>query len=140
MNDTFDVTNYSEIHMLLKRMGEHAHFIKHTISYYEYEDSVLNEFLALHEELLEKSGLREFQKVDVNNKSRATRITTYVIAGKRGSGCIEMNGGASLFAEKGDKIHILAYGIIRARRRFKTRIITTDENNKIIDIEEYINK
>lgn len=59
--------------------------------------------------LMEAAGFLPFERVEVNNSSNGSRITTYVIPGEKGSGCVKMNGGAALHAKVGDKVHVLSY-------------------------------
>ncbi len=58
--------------------------------------------------LLEKSGIRPFQFVNVDNLSNGTLWQTYTMAGKRGSGIICLNGPPARHFQPGDKVIILA--------------------------------
>lgn len=66
--------------------------------------------ITIGSDLLTRSGIVQYQKVDVNNKNNGSRITTYVIKGKPGE--IQLNGAAARFAEEGDIVHINAYSSI----------------------------
>jgi len=94
----------------------------------EYQGSI-----TLDPDLMDAAGLHPYEKVDVNNSSRGTRITTYVLPGKRGSGDVCLNGGASLHGRFGDKVHVLSYCSIPVEnaRYYKPIIVHTDENNKV---------
>lgn len=63
--------------------------------------------VTIGSDLMEQTGIIEYQKVDVNNKNNMSRITTYVITGKPGE--LQLNGAAARFAEEGDVVHINAY-------------------------------
>ena len=87
--------------------------------------------ITIDEDLMDAAGLREYEKVEVNGATTPSRINTYVIKGKRGSGCIEMNGGASLHFKKGDEVHVLCFMEIDEKDGHNTLIVTTDKENKI---------
>lgn len=70
----------------------------------DYEGSIL-----LDEEYMEKAGILPYEEVHVLNLNAGTRIITYAIKGKRGSGCVELNGPAARHGMVGDEIMILTY-------------------------------
>ena len=51
--------------------------------------------ITIDEDLVEKSGLKCWEKVLVVSNTTGERLETYVILGKRGSGTICMNGAAA---------------------------------------------
>ena len=65
--------------------------------------------ITVDEDLLDKSGITEYQKVQIVNINNGERLETYTIAGARGSGIICLNGAAARCVQKGDKIIIMAY-------------------------------
>jgi len=82
---------------------------------------------------LDAANLHEWELVHINNATKGTRIITYILKGERGRGCVCMNGGASLHADVGDKIHILSFCHISAEaaKTHKPLIILTDEDNRV---------
>ena len=50
---------------------------------------------AIDENLVELSGLREFEKIEIYNVDNGERFSTYVILADAGSGTISMNGAAA---------------------------------------------
>lgn len=58
-------------------------------------------------ELLEKSKIDAYQKVDVINLNTGNRWTTYAVPGSKGS--FELNGGGARLGEIGDKCVVIAY-------------------------------
>jgi aspartate 1-decarboxylase len=60
--------------------------------------------------LLEQSGIRPYQYVNITNVSNGVFWQTYVMAGKRGRGDICLNGPPARHFQKGDKIIVLAEG------------------------------
>ena len=63
--------------------------------------------ITVDETLLEKSGIREYQKVQVVDINNGARLETYTIAGERDSGVICLNGAAARLASAGDKVIIM---------------------------------
>ena len=94
--------------------------------------------IALPDELIEAAGLKLFEQVHVNNLTNGNRIVTYVVRSKK-EGFVSLNGAASWLFNKGDKIHILAYGYFEEEdaQNFEPRIIYTNENNKVIEAKAY---
>jgi aspartate 1-decarboxylase len=89
--------------------------------------------IAIDAELMQEAQLREYQKVEIYNISNGNRFSTYVIAGKKGSGDIILNGAAARLASKGDKIIIAAYALIDERElnSLNSMIILMKDNNEI---------
>jgi len=90
--------------------------------------------ITLDPDLITAGGFFPYEKVEVNNSTRGTRINTYIIPGKAGSGEVCLNGGAALHGKVGDKVHVLAYCSISRKEAPHHRpiIVHTDENNKVI--------
>lgn len=65
--------------------------------------------ITIDQNLLEASGIREHEKVQVVNITNGQRFETYVIVGERGKGDICLNGACARLAEIDDKIIIIAY-------------------------------
>lgn len=95
--------------------------------------------IALPDELIEASGLKLFEQVHVNNINNGNRIITYVIRSKR-DGFVSVNGAASRKFNKGDKIHVLAFGYFDKEKEaedYEPLIVHADENNKLKDVKKY---
>ncbi len=71
----------------------------------DYEGSV-----AIDEVLMEASGIREFEQVQIYNITNGSRFTTYAIKGE--SGAISINGAAAHMAAKGDVVIIASYYVL----------------------------
>jgi len=93
----------------------------------EYEGS-----LTLDPLLMKAAELHPYERVEVNGVNSCERIVTYVIPGKRGSGCVELNGGAANFFDKGDHVHVNCFAFTEYPKGVETIIVRTDENNKVI--------
>jgi aspartate 1-decarboxylase len=82
------------------------HRVKVTHADLHYEGSC-----GIDENLLDASGLRPFQHIDIYNVSNGERFTTYVIKAPRGSGDITLNGAAARKAMVGDILIICGYSL-----------------------------
>jgi len=93
-----------------------------------YEGSV-----GIDRALLLKSNIFVNEKVQVVNFNNGARLETYVIEEKENSGTIALYGPAARQAEVGDKVCIIAYGIIEDNQAqlIKPQIILLDDKNKI---------
>ena len=74
------------------------------------------------------------ERVQIANLNNGSRIETYVMEGRRGSGVICMNGGAARWAQRGDKIIIISYGLLdtASARQHKPKVIFVNEKNKLL--------
>ena len=93
-----------------------------------YEGSI-----TVDESILEAVGIIAGEKVEILNLNNGTRIETYTIAGKSGSGAICLNGPAARSGVVGDKVIILSYALVDAKeaKGTKTKVVYLDEKNKI---------
>lgn len=95
--------------------------------------------ITVDEELLEKSGILEYQKVQIVDINNGSRFETYTICGKRGSGIICLNGAAARCVQKGDKIIIMAYADMTPEEAAKNSpmVLFLDDDNSIHKITRY---
>jgi aspartate 1-decarboxylase len=71
--------------------------------------------ITIDEALLEQSGIRPYQYVNITNVSNGVFWQTYVMPGRRGQGDICLNGPPARHFHKGDKVIILAEGFFEPR-------------------------
>ena len=92
--------------------------------------------ITIDEDLMERSGILNNQKVQVVNVTNGNRLETYAIPGERGSGVICLNGAAAHKADKGDIVIIIAYAIMdyEEAKTHIPNVVHVDENNKEIKI------
>jgi len=96
--------------------------------------------ITIDSELLEKSGIYEYEKVQVVNINNGQRFETYTIKGEPGSGVICLNGAAAWCGKAGDKVIIMAYTDVTPEEALdlKPNVVFVDENNKISRIANYL--
>jgi aspartate 1-decarboxylase len=68
--------------------------------------------LTVDRNLMELAGLIPNEQVHCVNLQNGARFETYVIEGKAGSGIIGANGGAARMCVEGDKLLVIAYGLL----------------------------
>jgi aspartate 1-decarboxylase len=86
--------------------------------------------ITIDEELIEKAGLWPGEKVLIVSNTTGARLETYVIAGPRGSGTIQMNGAAAHVIKRGEEIIIL--GFEWSDRPVEPKNVLVDENNRFV--------
>ena len=72
----------------------------------EYEGSI-----TIDEDYLERAGILPNEEVHVLNVDTGSRLITYAIKGKRGTGIIELNGPAARLGMVGDRVMVLSYAM-----------------------------
>lgn len=86
---------------------------------------------GIDEELLEASGIREFQHLEIYNVENGERFTTYAIKSPRGSREICLNGAAARRAAVGDHLIICAYSDFEEAElaEYRPLVVSVDEDN-----------
>lgn len=89
--------------------------------------------ITLDEDLLDAANLIENEKVQVVNVNNGSRIETYIIKGKRGSGVCCLNGPAARQGAVGDIVIVISYASMsfEEAKKFKPWIIFPAQGNKI---------
>ncbi len=95
--------------------------------------------ITIDQDLMDAAGILEYEKVQVADVERGTRLETYVISGEPGSGVICLNGAAAHLVTPGDKVIIMCYAQMTPEeaRVSKPRVVFVDEDNKIARLTRY---
>lgn len=95
--------------------------------------------ITVDQDLLDASGILEYEKVQIVDVNNGSRFETYTIAGERGSGLICLNGAAARCVSVGDKIIIMAYASITPEeaKTHHPHVVFVDEDNKVNRITTY---
>ena len=91
--------------------------------------------ITIDEELLEAVNMIAGEKVQIVNANNGERLETYIIKGKRGSGCVCLNGPAARKAAVGDVVIIISYALMdfEEAKEFKPWVVFPDtETNKLV--------
>jgi aspartate 1-decarboxylase len=113
--------------MLTSMLQAKLHRVSVTRADLHYEGSC-----GIDENLLDVSGIREFQHLEIYNVENGERFTTYAIKSSRGSGEICLNGAAARKAAIGDHLIICAYSTYSEAELAKYRpiVVVVDERNR----------
>ncbi|MEE1223948.1 MAG: aspartate 1-decarboxylase [Clostridia bacterium] len=95
--------------------------------------------ITIDEELMEASGIFEYEKVQIADVDNGNRFETYVIAGERGSGVICLNGAAARCVKTGDKVIIMSYALMSPEevKNNPPKVVFVDDENKITKVSHY---
>jgi aspartate 1-decarboxylase len=89
--------------------------------------------LTISGDLMDKVGLREYERILCGNMANGERFETYTIRGRNSSGEIIMNGAVAYLGKKGDLLTIMNFGIFTEveAKKWKPRVIVLGKGNKI---------
>ncbi len=95
--------------------------------------------ITIDEDLMEASGILEYEQVQIVDINNGSRFETYVIAGERGTGLICLNGAAARMVQTGDKIIIMCYAQMTPEefKNHSPKVVFVDDDNKIERITNY---
>jgi aspartate 1-decarboxylase len=95
---------------------------------------------AIDGSLLDLSGIREYQQIEIYNVNNGERFTTYAIRAEDNSGVISVNGAAARRAAEGDILIICAYSNYNEAELavFKPRLIYLNESNGVKETKNAI--
>ena len=113
--------------MLLTILKSKIHRVRVTEANLEYIGSI-----TIDEDLMDAAGIVAGERVQVVDNDNGARLETYVIAGKRGSGCICLNGAAARKVQVGDARIIMSYAMMdfEEAKTFQPRV-AFPRNNRI---------
>jgi aspartate 1-decarboxylase len=112
--------------MLLQVLKSKIHRVTVTEANLDYIGSI-----TIDEDLMNAANIFAGEKVQVVDNTNGARIETYVIPGKRGSGCICINGAAAHLVDVGDVVIIMAYALMTEDevKLFKPAIVFPENNH-----------
>ncbi len=99
-----------------------------THSELDYEGSC-----AIDGKILDFSGIREYEQIQIYNVNNGERFTTYAIRAEEGSGVFSVNGAAARLACPGDLIIVCSYVSLDEKElaHYKPTLVYFDEDNQI---------
>ncbi|WP_184454647.1 aspartate 1-decarboxylase [Schaalia hyovaginalis] len=91
--------------------------------------------VTIDEDLLDAADIVPGQQVDIADIDNGNRLTTYTIAGRRGSGVVQLNGAAAHLVSVGDLVIIMAYCQVPESRvrGWKPAVAFVDEENRLVE-------
>ncbi|MBS0218171.1 MAG: aspartate 1-decarboxylase [Proteobacteria bacterium] len=114
------------MHITLLKAKIHRASVTHAELHYEGS-------CAIDSRLLEISGIRDNERIEIYNVSNGERFATYAIRAEAGSGIISVNGAAAHKAEPGDLVIICAYGLCDEAEaaKHKPTLVYVDRDNRL---------
>ena len=111
--------------MLLQILKSKIHRVTVTEANLDYIGSI-----TIDEALMDASNIYEGERVQVVDNTNGARLETYVIKGKRGSGCICINGAAAHLVGVGDTVIIMSYALMTPEEAkvFKPSVVFPQAN------------
>ena len=86
--------------------------------------------ITIDEDLIDRVGFWLGEKVLVVSNTSGARLETYVIAGKRGSGTICMNGASAHVIKEGEEVIIMGFSL--TDKKIRPRNILVDSKNRFV--------
>lgn len=88
--------------------------------------------ITIDKNLMKAANICLYERVQIVNLHNGTRVETYVLEGPAGSGTICMNGAAARWAEVGDKVIIISYGLFMSGeiKKHHPQVIFVDDRNR----------
>lgn len=88
---------------------------------------------AIDGNILDLSGIREYEQIQIYNINNGARFTTYAIRAEEGSGLFSVNGAAARLACPGDLIIVCAFAILdqKEAENHKPTLIYFNEKNQV---------
>lgn len=117
--------------MLRQMLKTKIHRATITESELDYEGSITVDIA-----LMEAAGMAPFEQVMVSNLNNGERFVTYVLAGKRGTGTVCLNGPTARKGEVGDQVIIFCYAYYNEEemKTYAPRLCKVDKKNQIVSI------
>ncbi|MBV7362891.1 aspartate 1-decarboxylase [Actinomycetaceae bacterium TAE3-ERU4] len=90
--------------------------------------------VTIDKDLLEAADMFVGQQVDIVDVTNGARLSTYTIAGERGSGEIKINGAAAHHIHPGDTVIIISYALLNEveAKDYKPHVVLVDKENRIL--------
>lgn len=89
---------------------------------------------AIDSAILDLSGIKEYEQIQIYNINNGARFTTYAIRAEAGSGVFSVNGAAARLACPGDLIIVCAYAVLDAEEAesHHPTLIYFNEKNEVV--------
>ena len=93
--------------------------------------------ITIDTDLLARVKMVPYEKVLVVDVENGARFETYIIPGDSGSGTIQVNGAAAHLVSVGDRLIVLAFGLVDfpPPEGWTPQIVVLDEQNRVKSVE-----
>lgn len=121
------------MHITMLKAKLHRACVTHSELHYEGS-------CAIDGKLLDLSGIREYEQIEIYNINNGERFTTYAIRAEDDSGIISINGAAAHKANPGDRVIICSYAMLNQQEllNYRPTLVYLDEKNNVIRTSDSI--
>ena len=94
--------------------------------------------VTLDADLMDAADLDHLERVEIYDISNGSRLATYALRGRRGSGEVQINGAAAHLVRPGDLVIIAAFAQVDRTEldSFRARVVLVDGANRVVEIRE----
>jgi aspartate 1-decarboxylase len=92
--------------------------------------------VTVDEDLMDAADLIAGEQVAIVDVTNGARLETYVIAGRRGSGVIGINGAAAHLVHPGDLVILISYAQMddATARAYRPSVVHVDAANRVVEL------
>jgi aspartate 1-decarboxylase len=96
--------------------------------------------ITVDADLLDAADILEHELVHVLDVDNGARFETYTIAGRRGSGTVQVNGAAARLVHTGDTVIVVSYASYDEREleTYEPRVVHVNAENEIVDVNDEV--
>ncbi len=89
---------------------------------------------AIDGKILDYSGIREYEQIQIYNVNNGERFTTYAIRAEEGSGIFSVNGAAARLVCPGDYIIVCAFATYNEEelQKYEPNLIYFNDDNEMV--------
>jgi len=115
--------------MQIQVLKSKLHRARVTAADVNYEGS-----LSIDRDLMDRAGLRPYERILCGNLANGERFETYAIPARRGSRAIVLNGATAHLGKVGDRIIIMSFAVVdeRQAKKWKPRCVALDAKNAVV--------
>ena len=96
--------------------------------------------ITVDADLLDAADIREHEMVHVLDIDNGARFETYTIAGRRGSGDMQVNGAAARLVHTGDKVIVVSYAEYDEAEleSYEPKVVHVNTDNDIVTVDDAV--
>lgn len=134
--DEIPLTPSGKFRFIVSEITKERLFMKSKIHKATVNETNLNmaDSITIDEDLMKMVNLKEHEQVLVVDNTNGSRLETFVVKGKRGSGIISMNGATTHHVKQGDEIIVISF--TWAKQAIVPQVILVNKENKFIEFLE----
>ncbi len=94
--------------------------------------------VTLDADLMDAADLDHLERVEIYDVTNGSRLKTYALRGRRGSGEVQINGAAAHLVRPGDLVIVAAYAQIDRTElaSFRARVVLVDDSNRVVEVRQ----